>query len=680
MRSNGGPGRFRRRRLPAVQILLRWSVALVTTVSLVAVGTPATAAAPVRITVSAVPATVHVGSLLAVTGQLKPPAAGVGLAVQRSVGRGWVTVAHVKTGPAGRYAVSLRAPRSAATWTLRVISAKARVSPAVHVRVVKAIFTVRATAATPVVSGTPTVVTGSVSPKATGSVALQVLRGAAWKTVTTAKLTKASTFILSSGQLPGRYPLRVVKAYTKTTAAGTSARLTVTVVTPPPSVTTTLLPAGTVGLPYAATLTAAGGVAPYTWSLSGGGLPAGLALSPAGHLSGTPTGAASPTITVVVTDAAGHSGSLPLVLPVALSVAVGNAAAAWGSNSSGQLGNATTTDSNIPVPVRNSGGFVAVTGGGSSGYGLRFDGTVWAWGDNSQGQLGVGSTTNSAVPLKVAGLTGVTAIAGASATGYALRSDGTVWAYGEDTYGELGNGPGNVASGVPVQVVGLTGITAIAAGSATGYALRSDGTVWSWGWNVEGELGNNSITNATSPVQVSDLTGVTKIGAGYTNGYAIAAGGTLWAWGYGGHGELGNGGTSSSTTPVQVLGLTGITAVTGGVSTSYALRADQTVVAWGRNLNGELGNGGGANSKVPVVVTDLTGVTAIAANFSAYALRANGTVWSWGNNLAGSLGNGTTADSNVPVQVSGLTRIVAIGTSDDGEAGYALTGRLPGGG
>jgi alpha-tubulin suppressor-like RCC1 family protein len=116
------------------------------------------------------------------------------------------------------------------------------------------------------------------------------------------------------------------------------------------------------------------------------------------------------------------------------------------------------------------------------------------------------------------------------------------------------------------------------------------------------------------------------------------------------------------------------------VNTGFALRADHTVVAWGYNHFGELGNGTTVKSAVPVVVTDLTGVTAIAANFSAYALRANGTVWSWGNNLAGSLGNGTSADSSVPVQVSGLTRIVAIGTSDDGEAGYALTGRLPGGG
>jgi alpha-tubulin suppressor-like RCC1 family protein len=665
--------------------VLRWVVALVTLAALLGVEAPASAATPLRITVSAVPATVHVGSLVAVTGQTSPRAAGVRLTVQRIVDRSWVTVGHVKTLPTGRFALSLRAPRSAATWALRVMApatkpSKARFSPTVHVRVVKAMFTVRATAVDTVVSGKPIVVSGSVAPKAIGSVALQVLSRSVWQTVTTGKLSKASTFSLSSVQPAGSHSLRVVKAYTRTTAAGSSAALSVTVVTPPPSVSTTLLPAGTVGLPYAATLTAAGGVAPYTWSLSGGGLPAGLALSPAGHLSGTPTGAASPTITVVVTDAAGHSGSLPLVLPVALSVAVGNAAAAWGSNSSGQLGNATTTDSNIPVPVRGPGGFVAVTGGGSSGYGLRFDGSLWAWGDNSQGQLGIGSTTNSAVPVQVTSLTGVTAIAGASAAGYALRSDGTVWAYGEDTYGELGNGPGNVGSTVPVQVVGLTRITAIAAGSGGGYALRSDGTVWAWGYGVDGELGNNSITDATSPVQVSGLTGVTSIGAGYASGYAIAAGGTVWSWGGGGSGELGNGGFNSSTTPVQVLGLTGITAVTGGVNTGFALRADHTVVAWGYNHFGELGNGTTVKSAVPVVVTDLTGVTAIAANFSAYALRANGTVWSWGNNLAGSLGNGTSADSSVPVQVSGLTRIVAIGSSDDGEAGYALTGRLPGGG
>lgn len=673
------------RSLPA-PLVLRWFTALVTLAAMLGLAAPASAAAPRRIAVSLSPATAHVGSLVAVTGQLSTKLAGVALTVQRSVGHRWVAVAHVRTQPAGRFALSLRAPRAAATWTLRVIApaaktVKALISPSLHVRVVKAIFTVRATAATGVIVGQPTVVTGSVSPKAVGSVVLQVLRGTVWATVTTARLTKASSYVLSVVQPRGVYSLRVVKAYTTRTAAGTSAQLGVTVDTLPPSVTTTLLPTGTVGLPYTATLAAAGGLPPYTWSLAAGGLPPGLALSPAGQLSGTPTSADSPTITVVVTDAAGHSSGLPLVLPVALSVAAGNAAAAWGNGSAGELGNATTSDSNVPVPVRDSAGFVAITGNGSSGYALRFDGTVWAWGDNSMGQLGIGSTTSSAVPVRVTGLTGVTAIAAAADTGYALRTDGTVWAFGEDTYGELGNGPGNVESTVPVQVAALTGVTAIAAASAGGYALRADGTVWSWGYGIDGELGNSTITNSPSPVQVSGLSGITGIGAGYTNGFAIAAGGTVWAWGYGGSGELGNGAKNSSTTPVQVSGLSGVTAVTGGVSTGFALRADRSVVAWGYNSHGELGNGTVVASSVPVVVTDLTGVTAIAGGFGGgYALRANGTVWSWGDNISGSLGNGTGVASHVPVQVSGLTRVVAIGSGNDGETGFALTGRLPGSG
>ena len=169
---------------------------------------------------------------------------------------------------------------------------------------------------------------------------------------------------------------------------------------------------------------------------------------------------------------------------------------------------------------------------------LKSNGTVWAWGANSNGQLGNNSTTDSHVPVQVTGLTGVTAVAEGNGNTVALKSDGTVWAWGANSNGQLGNNS-TTDSHVPVQVTGLTGIvTAVAAGYSDTLALKSDGTVWAWGSNSHGQLGNNSTTDSHVPVQVTGLTGVTAVAEGYaTTTVALKSDGTVWAWGYNSEGE-----------------------------------------------------------------------------------------------------------------------------------------------
>jgi len=248
----------------------------------------------------------------------------------------------------------------------------------------------------------------------------------------------------------------------------------------------------------------------------------------------------------------------------------------------------------------------------------------------------------------------ISVAAGSSGTSLAQTRSGTVWAWGYNGDGELGNGT-TTNSSVPIRA-SITGVTNIAEGGDFSLAAKSDGTAWAWGNNSNGQLGNGTTTNSSLPVQVNSLTAVSAVAAGAETGYALKSNGTVWAWGDNFYGELGNGTNTSSTVPVQVSGLTGVTAISSGWFHGLALKADGTVWAWGLNQDGELGNHSTKNSNTPVQVKNLTGITAVAGgNGFSLALKSDGTVWAWGNNTTGDLGNGTTTGSSIPVEVSNLT-------------------------
>ncbi|MGW5424142.1 hypothetical protein [Streptomyces sp. NPDC003943] len=253
-------------------------------------------------------------------------------------------------------------------------------------------------------------------------------------------------------------------------------------------------------------------------------------------------------------------------------------------------------------------------------------GKATAWGENSFGQLGdAASAGGSSVPVKVCGaapcpkpLDNVIEAAAGEWHNIALRTDGTVWAWGDNSYGQLGDGTTDVRS-APVRVGSLTDVTAVAAGANHNLALRSDGTVWAWGGNGSGQLGNGTTTDSSVPVQVcaentgtgctSFLTGVTAISAGGAHSLALGAGGGLRAWGYNGDGRLGDGTTQQRLVPVPTLLTSGVKSMSAGGSHSLAVVSDGTVRAWGGNYTGQLGDGTTTNRPAPVRVCDV-GTTA----------------------------------------------------------------------
>ena len=340
----------------------------------------------------------------------------------------------------------------------------------------------------------------------------------------------------------------------------------------------------------------------------------------------------------------------------------------WGEDNDGQLGRggvaSPLSPQSVPAQTGVSGISTAVAGAWHS-FGLGLDGSVWAWGLNNYGQLGDGTITNRSLPVPVSSLTGMAAIGAGRRHSLGVKLDGTVWAWGDNEAGQLGTGTTNTTPNpTPVQVPGLSGVTAVNGATDGNYslALKSDGTVWTWGSNAFGQLGDGTTTNRSTPVQVSSLTGVVAIAAGAANsteeGHSLAlkADGTVWAWGRNSSGELGNGTTTDRTTPVQVTGLTGVVAIAGGYGHSLALKSDGTVWAWGTDLYGQLGDGANTtlgHQTIPVAVSGLTGVSAIAAGWGhSLALKADGTVWAWGYNVEGSVGDGTFINRSSPVQVS----------------------------
>ena len=336
-------------------------------------------------------------------------------------------------------------------------------------------------------------------------------------------------------------------------------------------------------------------------------------------------------------------------------VTTSGAVLAWGSRLDGVLGDGSVFQRSTPTAVASLPPISAIAGGYLQSFAIARDGTVWAWGRNTFGELGDGTFQDHRSPQRVPALDGVVQVS-SSFHGLALRANGTVLAWGSNSFGELGNGT-NGSAGGPIPVPGLSDVVAVAAGNGFSMALRRDGTVFTWGWNLRGQLGDGTTTSRSVPAAVPNLRDVVAISTSTGGGtemhaMALKRDGTVWTWGSNHAGQLGDGTLTPRLVPGIVPDLTDVVAISGGFIHSLALKRDGTVWAWGSNAFAQLGIGTNVHATRP---TRVEGIDSVAAIFAAVehsaAVKSDGTVWAWGRNDSGQVGDGSFAHRLSPAVV-----------------------------
>ncbi len=333
----------------------------------------------------------------------------------------------------------------------------------------------------------------------------------------------------------------------------------------------------------------------------------------------------------------------------------------WGRNTDGQLGDNSITSKSSPVQTVSGGtNWVSISAGISSGYAIKSDGSAWVWGNNGQSQLADNTNTSRSSPVQIVGnATNWFTLSGGRQGAAGIKSDGTLWMWGINTNGQLGTN--NVTRySSPVQTVSGGNNWEVIAMGASSCGIKTDGTLWTWGANTQGNLGDNTVDRKSSPVQtVAGGTNWVRCSVGPGSAVtmsAIKSDGTLWLWGYNYFGTLGDGtsGTSSyKSSPIQTSsGGTNWKYVLSGFNNVYAIKTDGTLWGWGDNTYGQIGTNDRTARLTPVqTISGGTNWKYVSAGYHhVAAIKTDGTLWTWGRNNYGELGTNNVTFYSSPVQ------------------------------
>jgi alpha-tubulin suppressor-like RCC1 family protein len=327
----------------------------------------------------------------------------------------------------------------------------------------------------------------------------------------------------------------------------------------------------------------------------------------------------------------------------------------WGSNTCGRLGDNTTTNRSSPIrEITSSLNWCQVSAGGSHTSAIKPDGSLWAWGNNACGRLGDNTTTDRSSPVRE--ITSSTNWCQVSAGGYhttALKTDGSLWSWGLGTCGRLGNSALTVRSSPVREITSSTNWCQVSGGRDHASAIKTDGSLWSWGNNQYGRLGDNSVTNKSSPVrEITSSTNWCQVSAGGFHTSAIKTDGSVWSWGCNNAGRLGDNTTTNRSSPVREITSSTNWCQVNSYNHSSAVKTDGSLWAWGYNSFGRLGDNTTTNRSSPVrEITSSTNWCQVSAGSAqTNALKTDGSLWAWGYNRYGRLGDNTTTDRSSPVR------------------------------
>ncbi|MCL2411413.1 MAG: hypothetical protein FWC97_07195 [Treponema sp.] len=333
---------------------------------------------------------------------------------------------------------------------------------------------------------------------------------------------------------------------------------------------------------------------------------------------------------------------------------------AFGGNGNGRLGDGTLTERQTPIQIQPGTLWMSVTAGQTHSAGIRDDRSLWTWGNNFSGHLGDGTAIQQTTPIQIRSDITWLSVSAAKNGNHtlAISTDGSLWAWGSNSNGQLGDGT-MTNHHVPIQIPGTWKY--ISAGTNSSFAINSDGELWAWGHQQNGRLGDgvDTNTNRLTPVQILPGTTWRSVAAGNTHTVAIDTDGELWAWGAGGAGQMGNGSTTANNplpvpvgTPAQQADPDWLwESVSAGNDFAVAIREDGTLWAWGAGGSGRLGNGATGNQNAPVeILSDI--LSASTGHEHALSVSNDGTIQAWGAGANGRLGNGATGNQNSPILVN----------------------------
>ncbi len=324
----------------------------------------------------------------------------------------------------------------------------------------------------------------------------------------------------------------------------------------------------------------------------------------------------------------------------------------FGRNFSGELGQSNVLPYSSPIQIPGT-TWSSISAGYQHTIATKTDGTLWSWGYNTNGQLGQNNTTNRSSPVQIPGTTWNKTNAGYLHS-IATKTDGTLWSWGNNYGGQLGQNNKTYYSS-PVQIPGTTWNN-INAGNYITIATKTDNTLWLLGQNTNGQLGQNNVTPYSSPVQIPGTTWSSVSNKG-SNGSALSLAtktdGTLWSWGKNQFGQLGQNNVTQYSSPVQIPGTTW-SSISGNDYYALATKTDGTLWSWGYNTRGQLGQNDRTHFSSPVQIPGTTW-SSVAGYQHSLATKTDGTLWSWGRDNDGSLGQNNTIQYSSPVQIPGIS-------------------------